>query len=92
MARQRHTPKGRLLMTGTILLILLVAGVLVTGRIINGMAVQMSERVITQTASITTRLLQAEFGRSEKVLAVAAQFIRTPPQLRRPNCMYWLRR
>lgn len=56
------------------------------------MAVQMSERVITQISQYHYRLLQAEFGRSEKVLAVAAQFIRTHPQLRRPNCMYWLRR
>lgn len=66
-------------MTGTILLILLVAGVLVTGRIINGMAVQMSERVITQISQYHYRLLQAEFGRSEEVLTVAAQFMRTHP-------------
>ena len=66
-------------MTGTILLILLGAGVLVTGRIINGMAVQMSERVITQISQYHYRLLQAEFGRSEEVLTVAAQFMRTHP-------------
>ena len=79
MARQRHTPKGRLLVTGTILLVLLVAGVLVTGRIINRMALQMSERVITQISQYHYRLLQVEFGRSEEVLTVAANFVRTHP-------------
>lgn len=77
MARRRHTPKGRLLITGTILLLLLVAGVLVTGRIINGMAVGMSDRIVTQIGKYHCRLLEAEFGRSEKVLASFAEFLRT---------------
>lgn len=79
MARQRHTPKGRLLVTGTILLLLLVAGVLVTGRIINGMAVQMSGRIVTQISQYHYRLLQVEFGRSEEVLTAAARFTRSHP-------------
>ena len=66
-------------MTGTILLLLLVAGVLVTGRIINGMAVQMSGRIVTQISQYHYRLLQVEFGRSEEVLTAAARFTRSHP-------------
>lgn len=76
MARRRHTPKGRLLVTGTILLFLLVAGIVVTGRIINGTAVQMSGRMVTQISEYHCRLLQVEFKRSEEVLAASAQFMR----------------
>ena len=53
MARQRHIPKGRPLIAGTVLLILLVAVVLASGRIINGIAVQMSGRIVTQISIIT---------------------------------------
>ena len=77
MARRRHTPKGRLLVTGTILLFLLVAGIVVTGRIINGMAVQMSDRIVMQISEYHCRLLQVEFKRSEEVLDASAQFMRT---------------
>lgn len=67
-------------MTGTILLLLLVAGVLVTGRIINGMAVGMSERIVTQIGKYHCRLLEAEFGRSEKVLGAFAEFMQGHPE------------
>lgn len=75
MARRRHISQRRLLITGTILLLLLVAGVLVTGRIINGMAVGMSDRIVTQIGKYHCRLLEAEFGRSEKVLGSFVQFM-----------------
>ncbi|MFR9250719.1 MAG: hypothetical protein ACLVK4_12725 [Alistipes shahii] len=65
MARQRHTPKGRLLITGTVLLILLVAGILTAGRTINGVAVQMSGRIVRHISEYHYRLLQVEFERSE---------------------------
>jgi hypothetical protein len=68
MARQRHTPKGRLLITGTVLLILLVAGILTAGRTINGVAVQMSGRIVRHISEYHYRLLQVEFERSEGVL------------------------
>lgn len=54
MARQRHIPKGRPLMAGTVLLILLAAVVLASGRIINGIAVQMSGRIVTQISQYHT--------------------------------------
>ncbi|WP_290539682.1 histidine kinase [Alistipes sp.] len=76
MARQRHRPKGRLLITGTILLILLVAGILIAGRTINSVAMQMSERIVTHISEYHYRLLQVEFERSEGVLEASAQFMR----------------
>lgn len=78
MARRQHTPKGRrLLLTGTLLLVLLATGILVTGRIINRTAAQMSGRIITQIGESHCNLLNAEFGRSEEVLGIAADFTRT---------------
>ena len=76
MARQRHTPKGRLLITGTVLLILLVAGILTAGRTINGVAVQMSGRIVRHISEYHYRLLQVEFERSEGVLDASVQFMR----------------
>ncbi len=76
MARQRHTPKGRLLITGTVLLILLVAGILIAGRTINGVAVQMSGRIVRHISEYHYRLLQVEFERSEGVLDASVQFMR----------------
>ena len=76
MARQRHTPKGRLLITGAVLLILLVAGILTAGRTINGVAVQMSGRIVRHISEYHYRLLQVEFERSEGVLDASVQFMR----------------
>ena len=76
MARRRHTPKGRLLITGTALLVLLVAGILIAGRTINGVAVQMSGRIVTHISEYHYRLLQVEFERSEGVLDASVQFMR----------------
>ena len=58
MARQRHTPKGRLLITGTVLLLLLVAGILTAGRTITGVAVQMRGRIVRHIRDYPYRLLQ----------------------------------
>ena len=79
MARQRHIPKGRPLMAGTVLLILLVAVVLASGRIINGIAVQMSGRIVTQISQYHYRLLQVEFERPVEVLTTAARFTHSHP-------------
>ena len=79
MARRRHTPKGRLLITGTALLVLLVAGILIAGRTINGVAVQMSGRIVTHISEYHYRLLQVEFERSEGVLDASVQFMREHP-------------
>ena len=79
MARQRHIPKGRPLMAGTVLLILLAAVVLASGRIINGIAVQMSGRIVTQISQYHYRLLQVEFERPVEVLTTAARFTHSHP-------------
>lgn len=79
MARRRHTPKGRLLVTGLVLLILLTAIVLASGRIINGRAAQMSDRFVSQVGEYHYSLLKAEFGRSEAVLDAAVHFTRDHP-------------
>ena len=66
-------------MAGTVLLVLLIAVVLVSGRIINGIAVQMSDRIVTQISQYHYRLLQVEFERPVEVLSTAARFARTHP-------------
>ena len=88
MARQRHTPKGRLLITGTVLLILLVAGILTAGRTINGVAVQMSGRIVRHISEYHYRLLQVEFERSEGVLDASVQFMR---ERSAPTAFTWRR-
>ena len=67
------------MITGTVLLVLLAVVVLVTARLLNGMALQMSERIVTQISQYHYRLLQVEFGRSEEVLTTAAHFTRSHP-------------
>lgn len=75
MLRKKHTHRERLLISGAVLLVLLVAGVFVTGRIINRRAGQMSDRVVTQISESHCLLLQAEFDRTEEVLAASARFL-----------------
>ena len=75
MWQKRHTHRERLLISGAVLLVLLVAGVFVTGRIINRRAGQMSDRVVTQISESHCLLLQAEFDRTEEVLAASARFL-----------------
>ena len=59
-----------------LLLILLVAGILTAGRTINGVAVQMSGRIVRHISEYHYRLLQVEFERSEGVLDASVQFMR----------------
>ena len=59
-----------------LLLILLVAGILIAGRTINGVAVQMSGRIVRHISEYHYRLLQVEFERSEGVLDASVQFMR----------------
>ena len=66
-------------MAGTVLLILLAAVVLASGRIINGIAVQMSGRIVTQISQYHYRLLQVEFERPVEVLTTAARFTHSHP-------------
>lgn len=75
MWQKRHTQRERLFISGAVLLVLLVAGVFVTGRIINRRAGQMSDRVVTQISESHCLLLQAEFNRTEEVLAASARFL-----------------
>ena len=56
--------------------ILLVAGILTAGRTINGVAVQMSGRIVRHISEYHYRLLQVEFERSEGVLDASVQFMR----------------
>lgn len=79
MARKRHTHRERLLITGGVLLVLLVAGIFVTGRIINRRAGQMSDRIVIQISEYHCQLLQAEFDRTEEVLQASADFLREEP-------------
>lgn len=76
MSRKRHTHRERLLITGGVLLVLLVAGIFVTGRIINRRAGQMSDRIVIQISEYHCQLLQAEFDRTEEVLQASADFLR----------------
>ena len=64
-------------MAGAGLFVLLVAGVILTGQIINRRARQMSDRVVTQISESHHLLLQAELSRTEKVLEASVHFLRT---------------
>ena len=77
MPRRKHTHRERLLVTGAILLMLLAAGVLLTGRIINRRAGQMSDRIAAQISESHSLLLQAELDRTEQILTAAIDFLRT---------------
>ncbi len=76
MGRKRHTHRERLLVTGSLLLVLLVAGIFVTGRIINRRAGQMSDHIVIQISEYHCQLLQAEFDRTEELLQASADFLR----------------
>lgn len=77
MPHRKHTHRERLLVTGAILLVLLAAGVLLTGRIINRRAGQMSDRIVTEISESHCLLLQAELDRTEKILTASARFLGT---------------
>lgn len=70
---KRHTPRERLFVTGAVLLVLLVAGFVVTGKIINRRAAQMSDRIVMQIGESHWLLLQAEVDRTERLLEAAAR-------------------
>ena len=53
-----------------------MAGILIAGRTINGVAVQMSGRIVRHISEYHYRLLQVEFERSEGVLDASVQFMR----------------
>lgn len=74
MPRKRDIPRERRFVAGGVLLLLLAVGVIVTGRIINRRAGQMSDRIVTQISESHCMLLQAELDRTEKILAAAMQF------------------
>lgn len=77
MPRRKHTPRERLLVTGAALLALLTTGVLLTGRIINRRAGQMSDHIVTEISESHGLLLQAELDRTEKILTATLHFLRT---------------
>lgn len=79
MVKRRHSPRGRLLITGTILLVLLVTGVVVAGRIINRTAVSMSERIVEQIGESHYALLDFEFGKAGKIFGIAGNYVRRHP-------------
>ncbi len=74
-----HIPKGRILIYGTILLILLIVGFIVLGHIINGIAVQMNGSIVTRVSEYHVRILEVEIRRSEHSLAVAADYLMSHP-------------
>ena len=73
MFRKKQHKRGRLLVTGAVLLVLLVAGVIVSGRVINRRAVQMSDRIVTQIGESHWLLLQGEIDRSVQLLETSAR-------------------
>ena len=77
MWQKRHTQRERLFISGAVLLVLLVVGVFVTGRIINRRAGQMSDRIVTQISESHCLLLQAEFNRTEEILKASIHFLHT---------------
>lgn len=81
MKRRRHSHRERLLIAGGILLSLLVAAVLVSGRIINRTAEEMSDRIIRQVGEYHYALLESEFGKAEEVFGIASRFAGTHPRV-----------
>lgn len=77
MFRKKQHKRGRLLITGAVLLVLLVAGVIVSGRVINRRAVQMSDRIVTQIGESHWLLLQGEIDRSVQLLETSARYVAT---------------
>ena len=87
MASRKHTHRERLFVTGGVLLVLLVAGIFVTGYIINRRARQMSDRIVTQISEYHSRLLQLEFDRTEELFSASERFLRSHPA---PSRAEWL--
>lgn len=77
MSRKKTNKRGRLLVTGAVLLVLLVAGVIASGRMINRRAVQMSDRIVTQIGESHWLLLQGEVDRSVRLLETSARYVAT---------------
>lgn len=75
MSRKKQNNRGRLLVTGAGLLVLLVAGVIVSGRIINHRAAQMSDRIVTQIGESHWLLLQTEIDRSVRLLETSSRYV-----------------
>ncbi len=79
MIRPLHNSKTRLLAAGFLLLILLVGGAIVTGRIINRTAATMSQRLFGQVGEYHLHLLSSEFNQTERALGTAAHYIGQHP-------------
>lgn len=77
MSRKKHNYRERLLVTGGVLLVLLVAGILLLGHVINRRAGQMSDHIVSQISEYHCQLLQTEFDRTQDILAVTTQFLRS---------------
>ena len=67
--------RERMFVTGGVLLVLLVTGVFVTGRIINHRARQMSDRIVTQISESHRLLLQAELDRTVEAITTSSHFL-----------------
>lgn len=79
MAKRRYSPRGRLLITGGILLLLLVAGIVAAGRFINRTAASMSERIVAQIGETHYALLDFEFRKAGRLFGIAGNYIRRHP-------------